>query len=37
MKKSVLSDIKPIKTGKNLVLLIVLGVKIIQKVLDQKK
>ena len=38
MKKSVLSDLKPIKTGKKtLVLLIVLGVKIIQRMLDQKK
>ena len=37
MKKGVLSDLKPIKIGKKLVLLIVLGVKIIQKILDQKK
>ena len=36
MKKSVLSDLKPIKTGKKLKLLIVLGVKIIQRILDQK-
>ena len=37
MKKSVLSDLKPIKTGKNLALLIFLDVKIIQRILDQKK
>ena len=37
MKKSLLSNLKPTKTGKNLKQHIVLGVKIIQKVLDQKK
>ena len=38
MKKSVLSDLKPIKTGKKkLVLLITLSVKIIQNILDHKK
>ena len=37
MTKSILSDFKPIKTGKNLKQHIVLGVKIIQRILDQKK
>ena len=36
MKKSILSDLKPIKTGKNLEQHIALGVKIIQRILDQK-
>ena len=37
MKKSILSDFKPIKTGKNVEQHVVLGVKIIQRILDQKK
>ena len=37
MKKIILSDLKPIKTGNNLEQHIVLGAKIIQRILDQKK
>ena len=37
MKKSILSDFKPIKTGKQLGTTYYFGVKVIQRILDQKK